>query len=128
MRAMRRSRAVVWLVLAVVACGGGSSSNLDELTPRPEPELTLHVKNQNFYDAAVYALAPAVPERRIGTVTGNTDRSLTFRWTWTEVQIQVRLVGATTFTTETMPVQPGDELELTITPDADRAGGSLRRP
>ncbi len=128
MRAMNRSRVAIWLVLAGVACSGGSGSSQDELTPRSEPVLTLHVKNQNFYDAAVYAMAPAVPERRIGTVPGNTQRALTFRWTWTEVQIMVRLVGAASFATETMSVLPGDELELTITPDADRAAGSLRRP
>ncbi len=109
MRAMKRSRVAIWLVLAGVACGG-SGGSLDELTPRSEPVLTLHVKNQNFYDAAVYALAPAVPEKRIGTVPGNSVRALTFRWTWTEVQIQVRLVGAASFVTETMPVMPGDEL------------------
>lgn len=123
----KRGMTAAWLVLMVVACGG-SGSALDELEPRAEPEVTLHVRNQNFYDAVIYATAPGQTERRIGMVPGNTDRALTFRWTWIEVQIQVRLVGATTFTTEPMPVEPGDELELTITPDADRAGGLLRRP
>ena len=127
MRAPKRNRAALWLALAVFGCAG-SGSSLDELTPSPDPVISLHVRNQNFYDAAIYVVAPAVPERRIGTVTGNTERTLSFRWTWTEVQVLVRLVGAASFVTETMPVQAGDELELTITPDADRAQGALRRP
>ncbi len=125
MTVTKRSLTALWLMLAA-ACGG-AGSGLGELEPMPETELTLHVENQNFYDAAIYAVAPSVPERRIGSVPGNTERTFTFRWTWIEVQIHVRLVGATRFTTETMPVEPGDELELIITPDADRVG-VLRRP
>lgn len=126
MNVKRRDLVALWLVLFAAACAG-SGSELDGLEPLSQDELTIVVNNQNFYDATIYATVAAAPRWRVGSVPGNTSRTLAFRWTWIEVQFEIRLMGAGTIRTGAISVQPGDVLELTIPPDADR-GVIRRRP
>jgi hypothetical protein len=95
--------------------GGGRGSGEEE--PRPAPILTLHVENQNFYDATLYALAPSGERQRLGIVTGNSQGTFTFRWPQDELRVIIQLLAGGSTATDPILVNPGDSLNLIITPD-----------
>ena len=123
---MLRSRAVFTLVftcLIVLACGrsGQASDNSAQgHIPDRTRDLTLSVRNQNFYDATLYAIAPGHYRQRLGFVTGNSEDTFTFRWSAIELRIEIDLLSVGSTVTEPLPVDEGDELELIITPDLHR--------
>ena len=83
-------------------------------------ELSLFVRNQNFYDATLYAIGPGGMRQRLGTVTGNTEETLRFRWSRLELRIEIDLLSVGSTLTEPLPVDEGDELELIINHDLHR--------
>lgn len=95
--------------------GGGKGGGEDE--PRPAPILTLRVENQNFYDATLYALARSGERTRLGIVTGNTQGTFTFRWVHDELRVVIQLLAGGATATDVILVNPGDSLNLVITPD-----------
>lgn len=84
-----------------------------------DPEVTLHVTNQNFYDATLYATWES-HRTRLGTVTGYASDTFAFRWQSTQLRIQIHLLSVGNYLTEPMSVSPGEELELFIQPDLHR--------
>ena len=96
--------------------GGGKGGSVDD-EPRPAPVLTLHVENQNFYDATLYALARSGEQQRLGVVTGNSQGTFTFRWQQDELRVLIRLLAGGSTATDPILVNPGDSLNLIITPD-----------
>ncbi len=105
----------VVMVLAACSLGGGGAD--DEFAPEPAQEIMLEVRNQNFYDATLYAVSGS--ERvRIGYVGGHATETFSFRWTQLDLRIEVSLLSVGSFFTESMPVDRGDVLELVIEPDA----------
>ena len=123
---MLRSRvvfALVFVCLTVFACGrSGQASDNPAQGPIPNRtrDLSLTVKNQNFYDATLYAMAPGHYRQRLGFVTGNSEDTFTFRWSAIELRIEIDLLSVGSTITEPLPVDEGDELELIITPDLHR--------
>lgn len=102
--------------LLLCACGlAGGGGAEDE--PLPEPILTLHVQNQNFYDATLYALSRGGDRQRLGVVGGNNQATFTFRWLQPELRVIISLLAGGSTATETILVSPGDSLNLVITPD-----------
>lgn len=114
-----RTTALVHLgaALLLCACGlvGGAGGGEDE--PRPEPILTLHVENQNFYDATLYALSRGGDRQRLGVVGGNNQATFTFRWLQDELRVVIQLLAGGSTATEPILVNPGDSLNLIIQPD-----------
>lgn len=104
-----------WLLCACGVLGGGKGNGEEE--PRPAPILTLHVENQNFYDATLYALARSGEQQRLGIVTGNSQGTFTFRWSQDELRVLIRLLAGGSAATDPILVSPGDSLNLVITPD-----------
>jgi len=106
---------------ALLLCGcallGGGKGGSEEDQPRPAPVLTLHVENQNFYDATLYALARSGEQQRLGVVTGESQGTFTFRWQQDELRVIIRLLAGGTTATDPILVNPGDSLNLIITPD-----------
>jgi hypothetical protein len=107
--------------LLVGGCGlvgrvlGGRADPDEE--PVAKPVLTLHVQNQNFYDATVYAIARSGERQRLGVVTGNNEGTFTFRWLHDELRVLIQLLAGGSTITEPILVTPGDSLELIIQPD-----------
>src|SRR5574341_543694 len=121
--------------LTLCACGLGGGGGAAEEEPLPEPILTLHVENQNFYDATLYALSRGGERQRLGVVGGNNQASFTFRWLHDEVRVAIQLLAGGSTVTEPILVSPGDSLNLIITPDlhlkipeAGGAGGAAETP
>ncbi len=118
---MRTLRLVfTWLgaLSLLVSCAllGHKSKDEEPEPPRPT-QITLHVENQNFYDATIYALARSGERQRLGSVNGNGQGTFTFRWLHDELRVIIQLLAGRSTATETIPVNPGDTLELVITPD-----------
>jgi len=108
----------VLLALAMLsgACGHGARSGM----PEPLPVTTLRVRNQNFLDMDVFVLRYG-QRIRLGMVTGLSTQLFTLRddivRSSPELRFELHPIGGRgNPRTETISVQPGDELELTIPP------------
>ena len=115
-----RSKAVPGLALAFIAltaCGTAGGSAASPFGSEAERnEVRILVQNGNFYDARIYVLADGV-RRHLGSVGGKTDgvftMPLSFPQDW---QLEIDLLAGSDCTTETIPVDPGDTLQLQILP------------
>ena len=108
------------MVIAVTSCahGGGRVEEFDEFAEPVNPELTLAVRNDNFYDATLYAVSRGGHRQRLGVVTGNSRGTFKFRWPHDELRVEIQLLAAGGTSSWSMPVSQGDELELVIEPNA----------
>lgn len=108
-------------LIAATACAtgsGGAADQLDEFAEPVNPELTLAVRNDNFYDATLYAVSRGGHRQRLGVVTGNHRETFKFRWPHDELRVEIQLLAAGATSSWSVPVTPGDELELVIEPNA----------
>ena len=111
----RMRGAFLALMLLCAGCGPARSG-----VPEPLPVTTLKVQNQNFLDMVVYVLRDA-QRIRLGTVTGLSTQVLTLPDYIVRGSPQLRfevhpIGGGDNPRTETISVQPGDQVELTIPP------------
>jgi hypothetical protein len=75
----------------------------------------IYVENDNFYDARIYAIASGSSRRSLGYVTGKSTEVFTVPWEFSnDLRVQIDLQAGPTCTTESIPVDPGDELRLQI--------------
>lgn len=123
--------AVVLLAVLVAGCaagtGGVANGDSDLLDQEPRRELTVEVKNLNFYDAELY-LTDTVQRTRLGFVGGNSTQTFEFRWSSPRtLRIEIHLVSVGTYFSDALPVEEGDELELVIEPDLHRQRPSRPR-
>lgn len=103
----------------VGACGGVSTSTNDPFIADPgaRNEIQVRVINSNFYDARVYVLAQGV-RRQLGTVTGKSDRTFIMPWTFSQdLRMEINMLAGETCTSDSLPVDPGDMLQLQIMPE-----------
>jgi len=104
-------------------CGTLSPSVADPFAG-PEADtnsIRIYVQNANFYDANLYAITSGGPERRLGTVGGKQDAVFNVPWTFSQdLQVRIDLIAGPTCTTERIPVDPGDMLEVQILSGTDR--------
>jgi len=117
---MFRSRVLLGLFtvcMATTACGLASQGGSSESRVR---DITLVVKNQNFYDATLYTVGPGGSRQRLGRVSGNSDETFVFRWSSIDLRIEIDLLSAGSTVTDSLPIDEGDELELIIAPDLHR--------
>lgn len=113
---MTRPMMVAALCFAVAACatgGGTDTAGPFSSTDRPN-SVRIEVLNLNFQDARLYALRDT--ERlSLGTVGGKQEGTFTLPWNMSQnLRIEINLLAGPTCTTEALPVQPGDILELQI--------------
>ena len=103
------------LVAAALAGGACSATQEDvsDLAPGMQEEITLSVENYNFNDVTLYALAAGIRER-VGRVRGSGRETFTFRWPRQSLQMEVVFLSGGRMVTETMPVVPGDRLDLIV--------------
>lgn len=103
------------LLLPLGGCLGKKESALAGFQ-RGDQRITVQVENQNFYDATIYAVGDG-SRSRLGSVVGNTTQTFRLPWTPRDVRFEIRLQASGTFTTHSLPVNPGDALQLVVTPD-----------
>lgn len=112
---MRPSACALMLALALAGCGSARSSADGPFSSTDRPNsVRIEVLNLNFQEARLYALRDN--ERlSLGTVGGKQERTFTLPWNLhQDLRIEINLLAGPTCTTESLPVQPGDILELQI--------------
>jgi hypothetical protein len=119
----RRLRAAVLLVLSAGTLLMGGCGTSGRTIPGADPfaggaaaaEVRLRVRNNNFYDATLWALNDSGSRRRLGTVSGNQSAVFTMPWPYAAtLRVQIDLLAGSTCTTDPISVNPGDDLELQI--------------
>ena len=107
-----------------VACGS-ATQRIGERGPDPNREVTVTVKNENFYDATVYTCR-GTHRDRLGVVGSNTTRNFTFRWVTSDLRFLIDFTGGGRYLSQPMQVETGDELEFVITINLYRGIGNAR--
>jgi len=118
----RRQRQFAGLVLAILlpAIGGCASTPretgnpLDPAMSAQGEDIELLVRNLNFHQVTVYTARGGTSVRRLGTVPGKGEATFKMRWHLPDIQLRVRQLAGDEFLTETIPVSPGELLELII--------------
>ena len=108
--------ALLALALLGAACHHGATS----AAPEPQAATRLKVQNQQFLDMDVYVLREG-QRIRLGMVAGLSSQAFTIPADIVRSSPQLRfelhpIGGRGNPRTETISVQPGDEVELTIPP------------
>ena len=110
------------LLIAAFGCGGGGrpigSAVGDPFSgDNMATEITVRIRNTNFYDATVTALSEN-GRRRLGNVGGNQTASYKMPWTFTGgLRLEIDLLAGPTCTTESITVSPGETVDMEILPD-----------
>ncbi len=107
-----------------VACGS-ATQRIRERGPDPNREVTVTVKNENFYDATVYTCR-GTQQTRLGVVTSNTVRDFKFRWVTSDLRFLIDFTGGGRYLSQAMHVETGDELQFVITTNLYRGIGNAR--
>lgn len=118
--APRLCRASLLLILAPLA-GGCFQNPPPSATPFGEEpadrSIRIFVTNLNFMDATLWALTPGTREK-LGVVTGKREAIYTLPWrNYTDLKIEIDILAGPRCTTEALPVDPGDDIELIIDQD-----------
>ncbi len=112
------------IVLLAVGCGS-ATQRVRERGPDPDREVSVTVKNENFYDATVYTCR-GTQQDRLGVVTSNTVRDFKFRWVTSDLRFLIEFIGGGRYLSQAMQVETGDELQFVITTNLYRGVGNAR--
>lgn len=117
MHIIRNRLAALGAALVALSCSSGARST--QLSAAEVGDLSLTVTNENWLDMAIYVVR-GDSRFRIGEAVGNTTARLRIPGSyivgWT-VQLMADPVGSTdTYTTDAIPVAPGEHLQLTVAP------------
>ena len=105
-----------FLVPALAACTAtrGSRDNpLDGDAQRQAEQIEILVRNLHFSQATVYT-ARGASVRRLGIVPGKGEATFKTSWYLPDIQLRVKFLAGPDYLTETLPVGPGELLELIL--------------
>lgn len=106
-------------LFALTLLSAGCHPAVNQGPPEPQVQTTVKVENRNFLDMNVYVLQGG-QRIRLGTVTGLSSQVFTIPAhivRSSPLQFELHPIGGRRDTrTETISVQPGDQVELTIPP------------
>lgn len=119
--AFGRSRFFALLpALAIAVLAGCATGDAAPATDNPmDPatlegdEIQLLVRNLNFNQVTVYT-ARGASVRRLGIVPGKGEATFRMNWHLPDIQLRVKELAGDDYLTETLPVSPGDFLELIL--------------
>jgi hypothetical protein len=109
------------VILTLAACG---SQTQEAVRPQPQlerPTLTVEIQNHNHNAATIYAYREGFRDR-LGFVEAASTETFSFEWPTYELRFLVDFLAQGCVITESLSVDPGDDLLLIIQPmDSDRA-------
>ncbi|MXX54695.1 MAG: hypothetical protein F4106_09915 [Gemmatimonadetes bacterium] len=119
--AFGRSRFLTLLLLPVlpvlIGCATADTGRADDNPMDPATmegdEIQLLVRNLNFNQVTVYT-ARGASVRRLGIVPGKGEATFRMNWHLPDIQLRVKELAGDDYLTETLPVSPGDFLELIL--------------
>ncbi len=118
------ARTVLVCLLPGVIAGCGGSSGVGSPFEADENSIRIEVLNRNFADATLRAVV-AGAGRRLGRVTGHTNRTFRLDWPYSApLWVEIDLLAGQTCITREIFVQPGDLIELQIEPNLMGIGDS----
>jgi len=107
-------------LLALTLLSAGCHPAVNQGPPEPQVQTTVKVENRNFLDMNVCVLQGGTQRIRLGTVTGLSSQIFTIPAhivRSSPLQFELHPIGGRRDTrTETISVQAGDQVELTIPP------------
>jgi hypothetical protein len=114
----------LFLVLMAVGCASATGSG-NPFTAAGANRIHIKVRNENFYDATIWAVVGGARQQRLGIVMSNHDEDFTMAWSVSRtLQFDIDLVtGNMRCRTDALTVDPGDVLELQITADFGQMRG-----
>lgn len=120
------THATLSLLLLLVGCSHPGRSSRATFPSDPGAEsIRVYVTNRNFMDATVWALTTGSRDR-LGIVTGKREAVFTIPWDFsTDLWLEIDMLAGARCTTESLPVDPGDDIEVII--DVDMNGSPLCR-
>lgn len=112
------------VLIAVIMILGTLSAGGCSLGPSPSDtsfgndsrnqNIRIFVTNLNFMDATLWAVTTGTREK-LGIVTGKRDAVYTLPWRgFTDLRIEIDILSGPRCFTESLPVDPGDDIELII--------------
>lgn len=116
----QRQCAGLFLALLLPALGGCASSPRDTGNPLDPAafaegeDIELLVRNLNFNQVTVYTARGGTSLRRLGIVPGKGEATFRMRWHLPDIQLRWKELAGEEFLSETIPVSPGELLELII--------------
>lgn len=118
---MRRSpfSTVLFLMVTALLVGGCVlRSGPDSFRRSPSDDsVRIYVTNLNFMDATLWAVTNGGRDK-LGVVTGKRNDLFTLPWRgYTDLRIEFNLLSGPRCMTESLPVSPGDDIELIINLD-----------
>lgn len=81
--------------------------------PQDSEEIEILVRNNHFSQATVYTVRGGA-SMRLGIVPGKDEATFRTRWPLPDIQLRYKFLAGPDFVTETIPVGPGELLELII--------------
>ncbi len=105
--------AMALALLGACATANGARTNPLEGDGRDSEEIEILVRNNHFSQATVYT-ARGGASMRLGIVPGKGKATFRTRWPLPDIQLRVKFLAGSDFLTQTMPVGPGELLELII--------------
>ena len=107
------------LSLVVPACAARSSSTTFDDTRTGRSNVTVEVRNQNFYPARIYTYRSGA-RRRLGEVQAHQTTSFSFEWSLSDIRFLIDFLAAGCIISHRLTVGNDDNLLLIIEPDDNR--------
>ena len=129
---MNVRHAIGHVALAAVLGGGGFACASAQTSQSTQPELpsawaearevAVHITNENYTDVTVYSIRnqDRASVTRVGYVPGFGSRDFTFSWSDGELAFLIEFLALGSVATQNLAVNPGDTLNLVVTPDLHR--------
>lgn len=120
-RARRTGLALAAAVaIALTSCATGSASGDDPYAGGVGTrDVTVLVENLNTSDATLYMIWGAGNRVRLGRINSLSEAEFTTRWYHPDVRMEARFLAGQTYTTNSLPVSPGEILELKLPGNLD---------